>query len=508
MSSTKNTTNHTVSEMKEYVNSKSDRTKLNYDTANTTLQQLTDITRPATKNIRTTDKEQIRNYLTGNIGANEQGLRRASRYLLYRSHIYFRLIHFYADMLDLNCRKVIPKFDLTKGIDSKKSLKQFNDTLDFLEIMNFQNNSNEILMNLWTEDVYYGIFYHDETGSFFYNLDADDCRIIGRYYTGDLSFALDCRAWSSRTKREIANYLGEPFTSMLKEYERTGERYIPVPDEYCVCFKFRTDTLDAIIPPFVGLFPSLAGLNDLVDLQAIADDQQIYKLVYLPMKVLGGAKESDDFEISPDLMLKYFNRLVDEALPDYVASAPIPGDELKTIDFTDKTSAEVDRVSQSQSTILATAGGGAVLDTTRITSTAAFNAWLKMESEFAISSILPQLEGFTNRMLAYNVNNPCKVEYFPITIYTKSDFTENLLKANQYSYSYRLGLGTLFGYSEKQTIAMLEFENQVLNLPETMRYPLQSSYTLSGDEVDNTGGRPTVSDDEITEEGSRSRDYQ
>ena len=55
-------------------------------------------------------------------------------------------------------------------------------------------------------------------------------------------------------------------------------------------------------------------------------------------------------------------------------------------------------------------------------------------------------------------------------------------------------------------------ENEVLKLPEIMRYPLQSSFTTSNSGNTEDGyttevgqGRPSVPDDELSDSGERSR---
>jgi hypothetical protein len=310
--------------------------------------------------------------------------------------------------------------------------------------------------------------------------------------------------WRSKDKRQLAEWLGDPILSMLRESETTGNKWIHMPDDYAACFKFNSDRPDLVLPPLTPVLQALSGLNDIADLQAIKDDASVYKLLLVPMRVLKNAEQSDEFEITPDLLLEYYEKLM-QILPDYVSAAPLPGELTNdnVIDFsTTSADKDVDRLSQSQDTLLATSGGGAVLNANYITSTAAFNAWLKAESEFAISTLLPQVQGFTNRMLNNDMNKPSKVEYFEVTVYTKQELADNLLQMCQHSFSDRLALQTLFGFSEKDTLAMEYFETKVLNLPELMNHPLQSTYTTSGNDE---GGAPTKDDDEITIDGDRSR---
>lgn len=442
---------------------------------------LRDVTRGQTKTIPTYSKEELRSYLK-NIGNSEKNLRYLSRFLYYRSNIYSRLISFYSNMFDLRCRKVVPKYDLVKGNDNSKVLKQYQDTLDALAIMNLQDNMIGILERCFIEDVCYALYFHDDNGSFFYILDPDMCKIDRRYMTGDFGFSIDMSKWSSRTKQEQLIALGEPLTTMYEEYQRTGEKWVPCPDEYNACFKFRVDDWETVIPPFIALFMSLINLEDLADVQAIADEQQIYKLVYLPIDTITGASTMDEFKVNPDTAIEYFNRLLQDALPEYISGAVIPGDSLKTIEFDDNAANDTNRIENAQTTILNTSGGGMVLNTSKITTQAGFEAALKCETEFAVSTLIPQINAWTNRMLQLELGSDhAKVEHFEVSVYTKELLRKSLLESCQYSFSNRLAYNTLNGISEKDTLAMNYLEEEVLGLHNIMKYPLQSSYTTSSE---------------------------
>ena len=330
---------------------------------------------------------------------------------------------------------------------------------------------------------------------------------MGKYYTGNFAFAIDMTRYKSQAGQQVIEWIGEPLKSMWNEYERTGIKYIQVPDEYAACFKFRSSDWDLIIPPMATLFQELASLMDTADYQAIADEQSIYKLVTLPMKVLSGAKLADDFEISPDLIYEYFQKMVKDALPDYVSAAMVPGDGLDVINFSDSAAdKDVDRYEQSQNTILSTAGGGAVINTNNLNNTAMFNAWLKAETEFAVSSLIPQIEGFTNMQLHFDLgDNACKVKYFEVSVYTKKELSEELLTSARHSFSTRLSYLTTQGISEKDALAMEYLENQVLHLNTLMNHPLQSSYTTAGAQGEVGEGRPEIPDEELSPSGDRSR---
>lgn len=494
--------NQSVEAIRERFKLEAERLQKNYANAKEVMKKFTDPQRSQTKSLPAFSREAIRGYLQAPAN-NETNLINVSRYLYYRTQIYFRLIQWYATMWDLRCRQVVPKNDLTANNDSSKVLKSYNDTLDCLERYNIQGNWYDVAVKCYLEDVCYSLFFKDEFGSFFYILDPSYCKIVGKYFTGNFSFAIDMTKYKSQAGQQIIEWMGEPLKSMWDEYEKTGIKYIQVPDEYAACFKFRSSDWNMIVPPMATLFQELASLMDTADYQAIADEQSIYKLVTLPMKVLQGAKMADDFEVSPDLAYEYFTKMVSEALPDYVAAALVPGEGLDVINFADSAAdKDVDRYEQSQNTILSTAGGGAVINTNNLNSNAALQAWLVAETEFAISSLLPQIEGFTNMQLYFDLgSDACKVKYFEVSVYTKDTLRKDLLESCQYSFSNRLAYNTLNGVSEKDTLAMMHLEEEVLKLHEKMIYPLQSSYTQS----DSSAGRPETPDEELTPSGERSR---
>lgn len=485
------TSQPTVAEMKKWFAANAKQ----FEKANITPVTLRDITKKAsTRSIQSIDKERLKNYIK-NISGNEKSLRDISRYLYYRSNIYFRIVNWYADMWDLRCRTITPPFSVLKENNPQAMKKSFEETINLLDAMDIQGNMVSRLINTYIQDVSYAIMYLDETGMFFFELNPDECVIDTQYNTKDYGFAIDMSKWKSDYRQTIIEYLGSPLKEMYAEYEETGVKYIHCPDEYASVLKFRTDLLDVCTPPLLPIFLGVANAEDRVDIQADADALSIFKLIYMPLKTMSGASTCDEFEINPATAKPYFDKLIEEeVIPDNVSAAMVPGDELKVIDFSRNADTDTTSVEKATNQVLQTAGGGAVLNSSKITSTAAFNAWLKSETEFAISTLMPQINGFVNRILQMKISKPCKVEHFEISVYTREAKAEELLKSCQYSFANRLAYNTCIGVSEKTTLAMLFFENEVLGLPELMKYPLTSSFTSSNSESE--GGAPVKGDNE------------
>lgn len=500
---TKNNDNHTVAETNNAVMFKK--------AMDSNIRTLRDVNKIVNPTIRTINKEELKQWMQ-NVGGNEKNLRNTSRYLYYRSNIYFRLINWYASMFCLDCRKITPNLDITKeptDSTSKEILRSYSNTLNCLDILKLQENMLEVLITVFREDVYYGLLLQDKEGAFFYQLDPDECVIDGKYYYGCYGFSVDMSKWRNGQRQRIIELIGSPLKEMYEEYLKDQtKKYVHCPAQYSVCFKFRTDTYNMNIPPFLPLYLQLAGLEDLVDIQAEADALAIYKLIYMPMEILSGAKMADEFEISPDLAKQYFQRMIDAGqIPENIGVGMVPGKELKTIDFEKSVDKDTNSVEIASNQILQTAGGGAVLNANRITSTAAFNAWLKAETEFAISPLIPQIDGFCNMQLSFMMTKPSKVKHFECSVYTRDDLAKKLLESCQYGYSNRLAYGTLIGVGEKEQLAQIYLETEVLKLQDRMIYPLSSSFTTSNEGyTPETGqGAPEKDPSELTPEGDRTR---
>lgn len=476
----------------------------NFASANAAIKGFRDVAKTSTKTVSVFSKETLRSYLQ-NIGTNEKNLRNLSRYLYYRCHAYYRLIMYNANMFCLEGRSVIPNYDLTKDNDVKKTLKSYNDTLDVLDRMNLQYEFLKVYATTFREDIYYGCCYYDETGMFFYPLDPDYCKISGMYQTGDFAFSMDMSYF--RSKLDVLEMLGDPFQSMYRAYESGGSaaKWQPMPDEYAVCLKARAEDWETVLPVYSGLLNSIINLIDLEDIQAIADEQEIYKMIWLEMETLTGSKDVDDWKVDPTIMIDYFERMINEALPDYTSAAIVPG-KLNTISFDSDKTTDTNKISTATETLFNSSGGAQILNSSTIKGTTAFNAAIKADTEFAISMLLPQTQAWVNRFLSYQVSNPCRVKFFEISTYTKDAFKESLLKDAQYGLPTKLALNALNGYSEKETMALNFLEEQCLQVTNKF-VPLQSSHTQSGSDSSEEGqGAPVKSDTEITDEGEESRE--
>lgn len=493
-----------AAEMRQYYNDSVEKAIQNYADAKDALKNLTDISKTTSRTISAYNKENLIDYLK-NIGSNEKNLRNLSWYLYYRSQVYKRLVNYNATMFCLDARSVIPEYNITKENNSKQIIKSYYETLVMLNNMHLQGEFLKIYITCFVQDVFYGVAYYDETGLFILPLPADYCKIAGRYNSGDFAFAIDLTYFRG-SNNYLLEYWGEPFVSMYRRYESEGNnaKWQIVPEEYSVCLKQEIADWQTIVPPYSGLFNELINLEDVKDVQAIADEQDIYKMLWVELETLPNAKQADEWAVDPSIAVEYFNRMVNEALPDYTSAALIPG-KLQQVNFNQDKASDTNKVANATKTVLNSAGGAQILNSSTISGTTAFTAAIIADTEMAISSLLPQTQAWVNRFISYHVSKPAFVKFFEISSYTKDAFRKQLLENAQHGLPTKLALNTLNGFNELDTLALNYLEEDILRLDEKFDDPLSSTYTRSS--YTGTGwGRPRSDDDTLTDDGEASRE--
>lgn len=494
----------TAAEMQQWIQDH-DRAMKNYAAALDPLKQLRDVTKSSSRRIQSLTKENIITYLQSPI-SNEANLRNASFYIFYRNQVYQRIILYFSTLFCLEARSIIPKYDLIKPDSDDKILKSFNDTAKMLGAWNINNEFLKVIITCMIQDVSYNCAYYDDTGLYLLPLPADYCKIYAQYPDGSFAFMVDM-SYFRGTNNWLIEAWGEPFASMYRAFETEGNngRWQPMPDEFAAAFKFRNYDYETVIPPFSGILGDMINLNDIFDNQKIADDAEIYKLIYLKLKTITGAKMADEWAVDPSVAIEYFRRLIDEALPDYMSAAIVPGnDDLGVIDFsnTDKAS-ESNKVLKATKSILNTSGGAQILNSAEISGTTAFNAAIRADTEFALSSLLPQIEGWFNRIIENVVSNPSFIKFYHVGRLTRDDFRKEMLENAQYSLPAKLAIMSLSGLDPLHVMSLNHLEEDILDLGEKFNDPLRSSYTSSSY---YRGGRPVSDDGSLTDDGEASRE--
>ena len=447
-------------------------------------------------------KEKLRTFMKSP-NKNYKNIRNLSRFLYLRSMVYRRLIHFNANMIDLNFHSIIPDIDLNKKIDKTKIKKSYIETSRYVSKMNLPLEFLKAYTICWREDIFYGVAYADDDGKFFIlPLDPDYCQTIGFYADGSLAFSYDFSYFSNA--EYLVDFWGEPFVSLYKEYKKdtNNNQWLEIPPEYGVCLKVNIDDWEIPLPPYMNIFNELINLEDLKEISAVADEEQIYKLLALKVPLLKGSNKQNDFGVSDDIFTLYYDAL-EEVLPDYAEAALLPGLETEVVSFDRDQASDVNIVERSTKAVLNTSGGAQILNSASVSNSVAWNGAIKSDEDYALSSLLPQTQAWINRFLSYRLKTPCLVKFLETTKYTKDAFKESVRQDATYGVPTKFLINTLNGFTPYETLVMNMVEEDIFDLSEEF-IPLQNSHTQSSGEV----GRPSLPDDQISGEGEATRDKQ
>lgn len=427
-----------------------------------------------------------------------------SKFLYTRSNPYRKLINYNASMINVNYRSIIPLMDQMKEINEKKVLKDYWETC---KLMNRSNMSSEIMKMLiiaWREDTAFGCWYTDDTGIFILPLSYDYCKVDSIYPDGTLGFAYDMSYFNQR--QDILEFWGEPFVSLYKVYQQntTTNRWQHFPDDKAFVLKVNIDDPTLPLPPYSGLLDSVIALVDLADVQDVKDRAAIYKMLNFQLET-NGDDEPDSFTVDPDTAIEYFNKAV-ENLPDYVSAFLSPL-KVTEISFPETAAQDINLVENSTKALYNSSGGAQILNSSTISTTIGWTSALIADEQFGSAILRPQVENNINRLIDAERSNSCIIKLMPVSPYTKNMYKDSLKSDFTYGEPLKLALNTLNGYSELETVSMAKLE-KMLDLNNLFEPP-KSSNTMSntsGDESEVGQGRPTVSDDKISDEGDASRD--
>ena len=124
----------TIAEMKEFYEKNKKRLE-KFDKSMDALKRLRNENKNTKlRTINNYSKESVKTYIK-NVSSNEANLRNLSRYLFYRSEIYYRLCKYYANQIDTSIHSVIPNYSLVEDNDKDSILQSYEATLNVLDDM-------------------------------------------------------------------------------------------------------------------------------------------------------------------------------------------------------------------------------------------------------------------------------------------------------------------------------------------------------------------------------------
>lgn len=438
-------------------------------------------------------KESIEGWLKSP-SANQKNLRDAS-ILLYQINTRYRnLINYYAEIPSwvyvVSPAKYNP--DKTKR-DSFK--KQYLKVCNILETMNVEKTMRDIVTTALREGAFYGCIWGGAGDSFILQkLDPDNCTIVSVTDGGVFQFVYDV---SKIKDTDVDSYYPPQFREMYNNYVATGEKYQLVPPEISVCYKADPTIVEYSIPIFAGTFPTLFQIENIKELAETAAELSNYKLISGLLPVDDEGVPLIDYETAMNYYKHISNNVGDRV---GVAIAPFKLDD-HTFEQ-NGTTAQIDTVARASENYFSEAGTSALLHGATNNTSGVTKLGVKVDEAFAFG-LMYQCEAIINKLLRLMSGTvKFKIHFLEVSCFNREEKLEQYKGAMNYGISKLEYLATL-GVRQHDILGENYIESELLDV-DNLFTPMKTASTQSSD---GTGaGRPEASDEEISDEGEKTRD--
>jgi hypothetical protein len=426
---------------------------------------------------------------------NEKQLRKASIYLYNASSHYRRLINYFAKMAIFAYIVVPYKLD-TENVDIKKFKTKYKNVLSRLENMNLKHELLKVMTTVFREDVFYGYEYETKDSYVINKLPPDYCQINSNE-DGIYTYAFDFQYFN--TRKDKLEAWGDEFKLKYAIYEKNPKkRWQEIDSKNSICIKLNED-IEYPIAPFIGLLPMIYDIEDYKMLTKASEEIGNYKLLSLLIPLT----DEGDYKFPYEEAVKFYN-MMNGVLPDNIglALSPMQIDE-HSFEKTGTTN-NINRVAEAETNFWSAGGVSELLFNSQKSSSATIGNSIKSDEEI-VYAVLRQIERWLNRKLKQESGNyKFKVQFLDVTLYSRKDYLDFLLKNGQYGMPVINAICACLGYSPADTDAMTFLENEVLQYHYRL-VPLQSSHTQGTTSTGDVGA-PKVSDDELSEAGVQTRE--
>ena len=393
---------------------------------------------------------------------------------------------------------------LTPNTD-KITEKDYLKVASYVQKLNVKNEFKKCLNYNFKYDVFYGCEIENDDSYFIKVLPYDYCRILGRS-NGVYMMEFDFSYFKSREKLVLGDELGrvaypEEFKQCYLKYKKSGSeldrwQYI----ECGIVTKYNETILDYAIPPFIGLFKNLTDIEDMQDLAKSKAVNDVWKLLSMEIPLNSDSGTEDDFLLSMDT-IEYFNTVMQQNLPDGIGIITSP---MKATPITLNSSATANKsdIQDTVQLLFDGAGFSKMLFSDAKNSTA-LSYSVKVD-EARLYGLYRQYEDIVNRKLRDKFKGKFKFKILNMSKISEKDTIDTFIKTAQISVPNKTVLTSALGLEPYEVYGLNKLENEVLNLSSSWT-PLNTSYTQSSDSIEEAG-RPKVADEELSQEGLRTRE--
>lgn len=441
-------------------------------------------------------------------------IRELSRYY-YRTNSLYRMNIDVLASMPLYYTMVTPIFESGKGSQTQIT-KAFYNACTFVEKLDLRNTLLRVTKEWLKTGVYFGILQEKDGKAVLVDLPLTHCRTRFKDFNNLNVLEFDITyfnyKYSDPEERELAVLtFPEIVQKAWRDYKakRLTDTWIMIPAGFGgVTFCFTEDQT----PLLIASLPELRHLKDAVGREEKRDENELYKLLIQEMPIDNNGELVFELEEIEQIHAGVAEMLQQLDTVDVLTT--VGEAKLENLQDSSAATQSADRLEKYNKQAWDALGRSALL----------FNADGSSSLPYSIKKDEAIMKGYLNAYdtwIKFLINQrfartglTFDFEILPITIFNSKEFASDCLQAAQFGYS-KMRAGVAYGIKQTSQLSLMTFENDFLKMHEKM-IPLMSSYTQTDEEknnsskekssggtstknINNTGGRPTLPDEEKSE---------
>lgn len=433
-------------------------------------------------------------------------LRGYSQYFFHASGEYRRLVEYFSKLLTFDY-VIVPiaagGTKKTSGANSK-SEKALDTILNYTSKSYIKETSHKIASVVVKDGAFFG--YERELDGVYVTqqLPTEYCRtrfMVDGVYSVEFNFEFFKQFRSEEDKKQAFESFPEEFQKMYKLFERDNKVYQwQMLDPTFARAHMLSDEVPFLTPVFVDLIE----LENYKALDKQRSEQGAEEVIVqsIPLDENGEINmELDEIET-----LHENARRAMAGSSRRVLTTPA---KISTLDFKNRVGVVQDDIEKATKMIYSSAGTPMILFSSGASGSSSGLQKSAETDEAIMFELLDQFERwYDNRLRALisDKNTFYRMVFPHHSIFNIKDMQAQYQAAATYGLPTKLLWMSSLGIEQAEMLAMLDYENETLNLPERL-VPLASSHTQPADATSKKGGRPE-SEDPLSDEGQKTRDQE
>ena len=455
-----------------------------------------------------TDKQII---LTAIRDKDAATMREISDFYFETSGIYKRAVEYLAKLYRYDYY-LVPHTSKSGEADKKKVSKIFDEALNFIENSSLRKLFSSKALEVIKYGCYYGYRIESKEKIILQDLPVEYCR--SKYFVNgkptvefNMKF-FDDKFRDSRYRQKILDIFPPDFNKGYRLYksgqlppEQSGEEnsWYMLDPKYAVKFNLN----DSDMPYLINAIPAIIDLDEAQEVDRKRMLQQLMKILIQKLPLDKNGDLIFDVEEGKDLHRNAVDMLSRTLGVEVLTTfADI---DVKDMDTTTSITSKTDALSKVERTVYNTMG-----ISKNVFNTEGNTALEKsiLDDEASVKDFLFQFQDFANEALEpFNKNKKkceLKLKILETTIYNYKELAKLYKEQVQLGYSKLLPQLAL-GHSQKEILAELVFENDILELSKIM-IPAQSSSQMSSSDLDKLKKSNSNNNQKIIEEKKSGRE--